>query len=220
MSPVTPPSDEVVVARMQSAARLWYRKGEADSAEEAFVRACLELAATDESAPTEVLASRFERVMHLRLSPTPRRESDPDLLRRRLREALRKFQSTRSVRELRARRKLSGVHVDHARLIVNSRGEPVIYFNFEFLDFDAVIELLIVLLDDPNAGIGRYLRRCALSSCDRLFISRATSKGGPRPRYCGPEHQALADRQDAPIRMARKRRKDRKLKAKSTAVQM
>ena len=70
---------------------------------------------------------------------------------------------------------------------------------------DGVVGMLLAFLLDPYLPFGEAVRRCALESCGRYFLSLPGAKGGPKRRYCEPDHQLEADRLNAVERVRRRR---------------
>jgi hypothetical protein len=209
LSSVTPQQDDgAVVGRIQSIGRLWFRRHQADdgSPEESFIQSCLDLASSDDSASTDQLARHFDQIMGRECGYARRIEANPNELRHQLRDAFASYPRKTRITVKESWEPLRGAVVRHAMLISAPDGAPVVSFNIDFRDVEGVIEWLLILLDDPVVGIGKHLRSCALPSCGRRFISKSTSKGGPRRKYCCDDHQELADRHNAKARMAHRRR--------------
>lgn len=77
----------------------------------------------------------------------------------------------------------------------------------------ACAHVALLLLDQGRLKkIGGTVRRCAYEPCSEFFLSTAPKGGGPRPRYCRPEHRIEAVALSGPERTQRWR--DRKRAAK------
>ena len=71
----------------------------------------------------------------------------------------------------------------------------------------AVLGHALMLLLDKQKGIGKHLRKCKLNSCERVFISQASSKGGRRPLFCTDNHRKEAASQTGAKRTRKYRKK-------------
>jgi hypothetical protein len=188
------------------------RQHQQASTETLLVQNCLDLANLPAEATEAKLAWAAERIR-----PRPLLEDMESFVEgggsvgRALRERL--IRLLRSwTRHSRAARKpvkgeLQGV-VTQAVVRVSGTGTRTVEIQYKPQDDDAVERLLTSFLHDPNLDIGERLRTCELPGCGWFFLSWSKPGGGPRPKYCQPEHQQEADRRDAVNRMARKRRKE------------
>jgi hypothetical protein len=75
---------------------------------------------------------------------------------------------------------------------------------------EGAIAYALMLMLDTDKKIGEALRVCKLEYCDRIFLSKPPQKGGPRPRYCNPEHKLASDKLTGAERTARWRNKPKK----------
>jgi hypothetical protein len=113
-------------------------------------------------------------------------------LRRRLDQWL--IGRTTSLRALRASADvaLNEVTVD-TELELSADGRLIHVHRYRPRDHEGVIGMMLAFLLDPALPYGATVRRCALRSCDQYFLATPGAKGGPRRRYCRPEHQQEAD---------------------------
>jgi hypothetical protein len=72
--------------------------------------------------------------------------------------------------------------------------EPSARANFYPLSIGAACSHALLLLLDRRRmrKLGGHLASCRLGCCQSYFLSVAPVGGGPRPKYCTPEHQRLA----------------------------
>lgn len=68
----------------------------------------------------------------------------------------------------------------------------------------------LALLYDRQRPYGGALKRCALPSCDKWFLSFARGGGGPLPDYCTPTCRKAADKLRAVERARRWRRNQKR----------
>ena len=175
------------------------------SAAEAWVERCINLAYSPADTSDEVLASMVRTIRGHAWKDGDTSHGSRET-RDILREILDKYPRKGARGRPRNPGELKEVFVD-AALHIGKRGRLELHVDFLLNDHDAMSLLLRTFLDDPALDIGSHLRKCRLESCGRLFISRSTIGGGPRPHYCSSEHRIIADNLDAANRMARRRTK-------------
>jgi hypothetical protein len=72
-------------------------------------------------------------------------------------------------------------------------------------NMDSTFMLALIKLFGSK-DVARALRVCELPACKRIFISLPPPGGGPRPRYCVPEHREMAARLTGAERTAKWRK--------------
>ena len=115
------------------------------------------------------------------------------LLRRALNEAQASIAGVRRRRRSRIDVMLDGVAVEtELHLLRDGRVEH--RHRYAPKDNEAAVALLWVFLLDPDRPFGMELRLCNLQKCTKYFLAAKNSAGGPRKKYCSPEHAYAADK--------------------------
>ena len=132
--------------------------------------------------------------------------SEAKELRGMLRRALNDVQASTAVARRRRRSRidvmLDGVAVEtELHLLRDGRVEH--RHRYAPKDNEAAVALLWVFLLDPDRPFETELRLCSLQECPKYFLAEKNPAGGPRRKYCSPEHTYAADKIMAVRRQAR-----------------
>ena len=81
---------------------------------------------------------------------------------------------------------------------------------------DAVMAYALMRILDEKTDLSKALQMCKYEFCDRLFLAFPPPGGGPRPKYCKPDHKLDSDRLTGAERTERWRRKKAKKRGKKS----